>query len=114
MSLYQLQLNIESDSINHVSNLGKCICALICSGENVLVKSYGATKREPNSENVEPKTQTASLKQHTHEAISAIEGALRIKDLWAPNGDYENESEGVALNKMLRSFESVMQKLHHA
>ncbi len=53
------------------------------------------------------------------DAISAIEGALAIKDLWRPpdnveiTEDDEHWGEYQALQIMLNNFESVVQKQHH-
>jgi len=50
------------------------------------------------------------------DAISAIEGALRIKDLWRPPADTRiteddpHWGEYVALQEMLNNFESVVRK----
>ncbi len=58
--------------------------------------------------------------QQTHDAISAIERALRIKDLWGPpnnitiSKDDPHYGEYQALQQMVNLFESIVQKQHHA
>lgn len=51
----------------------------------------------------------------TNGAIAAIEGALRIKDLWLPDDSYkgEHEQEAYALQNMYRAFLEVTQQQHH-
>lgn len=54
--------------------------------------------------------------QQDQQAISAIEGALRIKDIWLPPVDIvdkEHEDENKALWEMYHTFLNVTQKQHH-